>query len=71
MPTRQLDGVVLFGLQDVQQRIDESGLRLGLKMRGRTPDGESSRIRKPRRDIPATYIFQVQLRLLASTRVRV
>lgn len=69
-PTRQLDSIVLLCLQNVQQRIDESGLRFGLNMRGRTPESQSSRIR-PHQENPATYIFQIQLRLLTITRIRV
>lgn len=30
-PTRQLDGIVLFPLQNIQERIYESRLRLGLE----------------------------------------
>lgn len=69
-PTRQLNGIVLLSLQNVQQRIDESGLSFGLNMRGKTPERQSSRIR-PRQEIPATHIFQIQLRLLTIARIRV
>lgn len=30
-PTRQLNGIVLFPLQNIQERIYKSGLRLGLE----------------------------------------
>jgi hypothetical protein len=64
--TRELDCIVLLALQDIQESIDKSGLRLGLEISTtcepdvRCPASRSS-----------TYIFQIKLRLPANIRIRV
>ena len=64
--TRQLDCIVLLALQDIQESIDKTGLRLGLDIQPRVsltflcPASRSS-----------TYIFQIKLRLPANIRIRV
>lgn len=69
MLTRELNGVVLLALKNIQQRIDKTGLRFGLENGGGHPPAISLTV--PRSFNNVTHIFEIQLRLLANTRIRI